>query len=307
MSRIGFHASIAAMLLSGALLAQAPPPPPPPPVPPVPPVAPEPPPPTMSGTTRTEQRLEKLAFGSKLWVKNRNGGIRVQGWDKEEVSLVAEIRDSDRRKVDLVLQRKGSDLDIEAVFQNPSSFGWFGNTQSPRCEMSLSVPRKLLGHFRTTNGPVHVAGLDGYARCETTNGDVKVKDGAGEVHAETTNGTLEAARLKARIKGGTTNGKILLEDVEGGIQMETTNGSIRARGLDGWGEGIRLETTNGSIEVELGRATGDLQAENSNGSIEVKVTGAQVIEISKHHAHIKVPGKDQRIILETTNGSIRIR
>ncbi len=255
--------------------------------------------------SRTEQRTEQLAQGSKLWVRNRNGGIRVTGWDRDQVVLTAQIRDSDRRRVELVLQRKGPDLDIEAVFQQPS---WsFGLYISPRCEMTLQVPRRLQGHFRTTNGTVAAENLDGYARCEATNGSILVSHIRGEVQVDTTNGPIEARNLAARIKGSTTNGRIILEDIEGGIRLETTNGSIRAHNLDGWGEGIRLESTNGSIEVDLGKATGDLLAENSNGSLEVKVPGAQVIEQSKHSAHVKVPGRTQPIRLETTNGSIRVR
>ena len=152
-----------------------------------------------------------------------------------------------------------------------------------------------------------VTGLEGYARCETTNGDVRVREVTGEVHAETTNGTLDARNLKARLRGETTNGRILLDDVEGGVVAETTNGSIRARNLDGWGEGIVLETTNGSIEVELGRAAGELRASNSNGSLDIRIPGAEVVELSKHSAHLRIPGKAQRIVLETTNGSIRVK
>jgi len=255
---------------------------------------------------RTETRSEKLAYGAKLWVKNRNGAIRVTGWDKEEVALTAEIRDSPKRKIDLVVQRVGPDLDIEAQFQQPMVSFTFGFAASPRCEMTLSVPRRLLAHFRTTNGTIAVTSLDGYARCETTNGDITLRDVSGEAMVETTNGTLEARGLKARIKGSTTNGRIILENVDGGVKLETTNGSIRASNLDGWGEGIALESTNGSVDVELGRATGTIRAENSNGSIDIKVPGAQLLEITKHSAHVKVPGKDQKITLETTNGSIRI-
>jgi hypothetical protein len=254
---------------------------------------------------RIEQRTEKLSPGSKLWVKNRNGAIRVTGWEKDEVALTAQIRDSEKRRVDLVIQRKGEDLDIEALFQQPS---WsFGLYISPRCEMTLQVPHKLLGHFRTTNGSVSVDHLEGYARCEATNGAIRVNDIQGEVQVDTTNGPIEARRLFARIKGETTNGSITLEDVAGGIYLETTNGRIRAHNLDGWGEGIHLESTNGSIEVELGKATGDLTTENSNGSLDVNVPGAQVIEKSKHSAHVKVPGRAQTIHLETTNGSIQVK
>ena len=254
--------SMMALLVCGALAAQVPTPPPPAP--------------SMPGNSRIERRTERLNYGSKLWVKNRNGGIRVTGWDREEVSLVAEIRDSERRRIELVLQRRDQGLDIEALFRQPRwNFG-FSFMQSPRCEMTLNVPRRLLAHFRTTNGTLSVATLDGFAHCETTNGDIKFRDVSGEVLAETTNGTIEASNL-------------------------------RARNLDGWGEGISLETTNGSIEVELGKASGEIQASNSNGSLDVKPAGAQVIEASKHSARVKVPGRSQKITLSTTNGSIRVR
>lgn len=290
------------LLVGSALLAQAPPPPPPPapPAPPAPSIGVD-----MPTGSRTERRTERLAQGSKLWVKNRNGDIRVTGWDRDEVVLTAQIRDSERRRVELVLLHKGPDLDIEAVFQQPS---WsFGVYVSPRCEMTLQVPRKLQGHFRTSNGTVAAENLDGYARCEATNGSILVNHIRGEVQVDTTNGPIEARSLNARIKGSTTNGRIILEDVEGGVRLETTNGTIRARNLDGWGEGIRLESTNGTIDVDLGKASGDLVAENSNGSMEIKIPGAQVIELTKHSAHVKVPGRTQSIRLETTNGNIRVK
>ena len=256
--------------------------------------------------TRTETRTEKLAYGSKLWVKNRNGAIRVTGWDREEVQLSAAIRDSERRRIELVVEHVGADLDIEAHFQQPMISFTFGFAASPKCDLTLSVPRKLMGHFRTTNGTVTATNVDGYARCETTNGDVILRDLVGEARAESTNGTVDARGLRARLTAETTNGRIELENVEGGIKAETTNGSIHAHGLEGWGEGIHLETTNGAIDLELGRATGEIEAEVANGSIDIKLPGAQVIEMSKHSAHVKVPGKNQKITLETSNGSIHI-
>ena len=256
--------------------------------------------------SRTLTRTESLGYGCKLWVRNRNGAILVTGWDKEEVALSAEIRDSDQRRIDLVMVRSGPDLDIEAQFQRPLLSLAQGAAASPWCRMALSVPRKLLGHFRTTNGPISVDAVVGYVRCETTNGDITLSGISGEVQAETTNGNLEARGLHARIRGGTANGRIVLEDVDGQVQLETTNGFIKARNLDGWGEGISLASTNGAIDLELGRATGDLLAENARGSIRIKVAAAQVLEQGRHRVHVKVPGRNQKIHLATTNGSIQV-
>lgn len=262
---------------------------------------------SMPGITRILIRSEKLEPGSKLWVKNRNGDVRVVGWEKEEVHVIAEIRDTERRRADLVMQAKGADLDIETVFQQPFwSFDW-ELVQSPRCQLTLFVPHRLLGDFRTTNGSLFISYLDGYAHCETNNGDVEVKHFGGEAQIETKNGAIEANDLQARIKAVTTNGRINLTGVEGGVVAETTNGSIVAKGLDGWGEGITLRTANGSIDISLGDASGDITAEANEGGFDIKLQDAKVTEVSKRTIHLKVPGRAQAIRLHTSNGNITIR
>ncbi len=257
--------------------------------------------------TRVLIRSEKLTLGSKIWVKNRNGDIRVMGWDKEEMYLIAEIRDTDRRRVELIVQTKDGGLGIETLFQEPFwSFGW-GVVLSPRCEMTLFVPKTIAGYFKTTNGSLNITYVDGYVRGETTNGDVRVSDVSGEVHMATRNGTVEGRDLSARVKAVTANGPVVLINVYGGISGETTNGNIQARNLNGWGEGISLTTTNGSMDVALGDATGELVAESIEGILDIRLPGARVLETSKRRAHLQVPGRAQKILLRTTNGSIAVR
>jgi len=262
---------------------------------------------SIPGITRVLIRAEKLAAGSKLWVKNRNGDISVVGWEKDEVHLIAEIRDTDRRRVEVVIQQKEGDLDIETIFQQPFwSFNW-GLVLSPRCEMTIFVPRRLSGFFRTTNGSILISYIDGYAHCETNNGDIQVKHFSGETLVETKNGTIEGLDLQARIRAVTTNGRVLLTGVDGGIVAETTNGNIIAKDLNGWGEGISLLTTNGSIDISLGEAGGEITAESSEGSLDIKIPDAKVLDLSKRSAHLKVAGRMQKISLRTTNGTITVR
>jgi DUF4097 and DUF4098 domain-containing protein YvlB len=173
--------------------------------------------------------------------------------------------------------------------------------------MTVFVPRRLSGYFRTTNGSIFISYLDGYAHCETTNGDIQVKHFSGEAQVETKNGTIEGLDLQARIKAITINGQVLLTGVDGGVVAETTNGNIVAKDLNGWGEGISLSTTNGSIDIALGEATGEITAESTEGSLDIKIPDAKVLEISKRSAHLKVPGRKQKISLHTINGTITLR
>ena len=133
----------------------------------------------------------------------------------------------------------GPDLDIEALFQQPRLSLALGPAPSPWCRMTLNVPHRLLGQFRTTNGPIAVEAVAGFVHCETINGDITLSGIAGEVLAETSNGNVEARGLHARIRGGTANGRIVLEDVDGQVKMETTNGFITGQQPGRLGRGDR--------------------------------------------------------------------
>ncbi len=292
------------VLLVGVLRGQIPDPPPPPPTPKEPfwpehrQHGPKP--------SRIIQKREPLAMGAKLWIKNRNGQISVEAWDMPEVALEALIWDSSRRPIAINIQRKGADLEIETFVEEPRwNFG-FGFVVTPRCEMKVRVPRKVLGYFKTMNGTIRLKGVEGYAQCETANGDIRLGEGAGEFFVVTRNGAIEAKRMKARLRGHTTNGGLFLDEVEGGIDLETTDGNITATDLDGWGEGISLSTLIGNIDVKLGRAGGEVVAESLRGSVDFKVTNAHVVSQSRRTLRLKVPGKPQKVTLKTRRGDIRI-
>jgi hypothetical protein len=255
---------------------------------------------------RLERFSEPLPYGAKLRVHNRNGDITLTGWEREEIDLAAEIRDSPGRRIDLGFQRNASGLDIDARFHQPLLGFAFTSSASPRCRMLLHVPRRILAYVRTTNGSLAVTGVDGYVQVESTNGDISLGGVAGEVDAETSNGNVEARGLHARIRGGTSNGRILLDEVDGQVSMLCSNGSIQARNLDGWSEGISLECTNGPIDLELGRTTGELLAVSLNGTVKVQVPGALAQESGRHRVRVRIPGRAQKINLTTTNGDIQV-
>jgi len=59
--------------------------------------------------------------------------------------------------------------------------------------------------------------------------------------------------------------------------------------------------------VELGQAKGELKAENTNGRLDIKLSGVEILNMEKHAAHIRIPGRAQVINLSTTNGAITVR
>lgn len=258
--------------------------------------------------SRTETRREALAMGAKLWIQQVDGRVDVQGWDRPELELTAEFHDgSHGTKAELLLRKVAEGIEVEVKVPKVTRRLFpFHAHRSPRCELTLKVPRRLCLAVHSVDGGIRVTDLDGYARCEAVDGGISLENLSGEVLARTTDGDIEARRLRARISGGTVDGRITLESVEGGVDLSTTDGSIRAAQLDGWGEGIQLGTVDGSIFVKLGQARGDVDASTVDGSVQVSHPDLQIIETRRHHLRAKIPGRDQAIRLRTIDGSIVI-
>ncbi|MBI4913444.1 MAG: DUF4097 family beta strand repeat protein [Acidobacteria bacterium] len=236
--------------------------------------------------TVTETRTLALASGSTLKVKNVNGFIRVEGWDREEVVFKGEFKPSSKdEQVKVILDSGPKGLEIRGEY--PKSNGWFGY-RGPECKMELKVPRKVFATLETVNGEITLAGVSGDAACKTVNGGIR------------------ASELGEGLKASTVNGAINLEQVKGALHLNTVNGSIQGRGLEGGGRGIEASTVNGSVKLQTEGLKGRLRASTVNGSMSFKAKGAEQVEVSKRHMEATFPGGDQKIALSTVNGSITV-
>ncbi len=236
----------------------------------------------------TETRSLRLASGSTLKVKNINGFIRVDGWDKEEVQFTGEFKPSSKdEQVKVVLESGERRLEIRGEY--PKHSGWsLGHYRGPECQMTLKVPRRVLPTLESVNGEITLSGTSGAASIETVNGVVQVKD------------------LEDGLKAETVNGNIVLERVKGALDLETVNGSIKGTGLDGLGKGVKAETVNGSIHFQIAGLKGHLKASTVNGDIAFRAKGAEQVEVKKRKVTAFFPGGEQSIALSTVNGAITV-
>lgn len=253
---------------------------------------------------RTETRREPLAAGSTLSVRSANGSIKVTSWDKEELDLVAEIKEREKDSVTLDLRRVSGGLEVEARLPKRAMGNW---GESDGVNLILKVPRRLVGQFTTSNGRIEASGLEGAQTLTTSNGRIQVEDVKGDLTAHTSNARVSVKHLSGALRGATSNGSLELDQVSGGVDFATSNGSIRAEGLDGQGQGISLTTSNGGIQVGLGQAKGEIDALTSNGGVQVERQGMELIETRKSAARLRIPGSSQMIRLRTSNGGITIR
>lgn len=261
--------------------------------------------PALAGS-RTEQKTLPMKPGGTLTVSTANSPIRVEGWDQDEVAVTAVIEDSPDHPVRWEMREDGPGVTVEALF--PKSVWGIHVGRGPSCAFTVKVPRKLVGTFTTSNDTLAAGGFGGTLSFKTTNDDITLENLDGAVTVSTTNGAITARHLRASLRGGTTNDTLRLEDVQGGIDLSTTNSAVVASGLDGWNQGIALRTTNGDMTIDLGRATGVVQARTSrHEEVRVERKGVDLLESGRGALKVRIPGSEQAIQLSTTNGSITLR
>lgn len=155
---------------------------------------------------------------------------------------------------------------------NSDEYHGLWHNERAKIRFRATVPRGVLLHAVTTNGPIHCSSMQSIVQASTTNGDIHVST-TEWVSASTTNGsvnvTMGSAQWDGQLHLTSTNGGITAElpaSAQFILNASTTNGSIHTdfpitvvgdlggmKHLSGTvgsgGRDLRLATTNGGIQI----------------------------------------------------------
>lgn len=191
-----------------------------------------------------------------------NGGVRVEGWDRDEIRLRAKVQVWSRDDDEAVRIGREIEIKTDDVIRAAGP-EYHGRRRGWSVSYELMVPRK--------------SNLD----LEATNGGIRVADVAGEIRVETTNGGLHLSRLGGDVRGRTTNGGLSVE-LHGkrwdgvGLDVQTTNGGVTLEVPDSYSADLETSTVNGGIEVEFpvtvqGSLSKNLRARLGDGGAPLRV------------------------------------
>ena len=207
-----------------------------------------------------------------------NGGVEIEGWNRDSIAITARIHVLARTQADAEEIARG--IKIEAgggqirVTGGPS---YSGRHQNWGVMFIVRVPNRTDLTLSTQNGPLSVSKVSGTMDLETQNGPLSLYGVAGDVHASAQNGPLtvellgtkwDGAGLDARTQNGPAelqipdnyNAKIEFGTVNGpmdvGFPMTVTiSGRVKDRistTLGSGGPPVRVVTTNGPMTVRRG-------------------------------------------------------
>lgn len=202
----------------------------------------------------------------------RNGGVRVFGWDRDSVQVTARMQAQDRTDAEAreLLSRIHIVTDGRGVRADGPSTG--GEYEGWSVSYYVYVPRRFDLDLEAHNGGLSVAGVSGKLALDTHNGSIALVDVGGDVRANTQNGSLNVQLIGNQWDGT-------------GLDAETRNGSVRLAVPERYAAQLETGTVNGSIRTD----------------IPVTVSGRISRQLS-----IPLGGGGRTVRAMTTNGSVII-
>ena len=167
----------------------------------------------------------------------QNGGVSIEGWDRNEIRVRAIVQASAPEAADA--RSLAGQVQVQAGGGRVYSTGPdSGRRQWWSVSYRINVPRKNDLDLRANNGGITVVGVSGNVRFDTTNGGVRLQDVGGRVNGETRNGGLNVT-----LSGTKWDGE--------GLDVETSNGGVNLMIPDGYNAELETRTVNGGLRIDF--------------------------------------------------------
>lgn len=212
----------------------------------------------------------------KVEIDNRLGDVRIEGHDREAISIIAVKRAPDgetleRLKVSLIPDPSGpvsiSTALLAGKEARPIPAG------SVRIDLVVMAPRSAAVQARVWKGRIAVKGLDAGAELTAVDGDIDVEQVSGAISTESNHGRHSFAQVFGAIDAHATEGDLDLDVVRGerlaavvhegkvsgrkvrvkDISIRVTRGDVDISGEAIAGGRYQIASYWGNVQLRLGR------------------------------------------------------
>jgi len=240
----------------------------------------------------SEERTVTKADASTLRVRpHTNGGVQVQGWDKDTYSVTsckfAANYDGGAQRI--LAQMTLNIQNGEVSTNGPSDEGdW-------TVYLLIRAPKASVIDLETANGPLSLYGVDGKLTARATNGPITLRDFSGD------------ADIRA------ANGPITISGSSGNVRIHTENGpiSINLKGTTWSGTGLTADAQNGPLTLSVPsdyKSSFSVESRNySPMSCHASICDNARKTWDDNNRRIEFGGSPAMIKLSTVNGPVSIQ
>ncbi len=202
------------------------------------------------GETLRSQLVQSVPASaiSTLQVRSsRNGGVHIQGWNRNEYSITACLAaggDNANEAKALLDQLKLSVIDGRVAVDGPSSQDWIGY-------LIIQAPNGAVLDLSGVNGPIGVSDFSGNVQASNQNGPISFHDVNGQVKADVQNGPITVTGSSGDFRLTAQNGPLTIEldgsQWSGGeLEGSTQNGPLTLKLPESYRSSVRVDASKHS-------------------------------------------------------------
>lgn len=200
-------------------------------------------------TARTDQQqtIPRSAISTLQVRPPRNGGVHVQGWNRDEYSITACMAaggESDSEAKATLAQLKLSIRGGQVTVEGPNPQDWVAY-------LIIQAPNGVALDLGTTNGPIGVSDFSGNIQARSTNGPITFYEVGGQVRADVQNGPIGVTGSGGDFHLSAQNGPLTIELngnqwSSGRIEGSTQNGPLTLMLPESYQSSVRVDASKHS-------------------------------------------------------------
>ena len=193
------------------------------------------------------QTVPRSAVSTLQVRSTRNGGIHVQGWNRDEYTITACLAaggDNASEAQSLLQQVKLSIQDGKVIVEGPNPHDWMAF-------LLIQAPNGAVLDLEANNGPIGVVDFSGNIQAKNHNGPISFHDVTGQVRAEVQNGPITVNGSGGDFRLSAQNGPLTIElagnQWSGGeLEGSTQNGPLTLTVPESYMSSVRVDASKHS-------------------------------------------------------------
>ncbi len=211
------------------------------------------------GESRPIQEHRPLKADARVVVRNVEGLIEVQAWDKKELEITGELG-PDVEKLEIT----GTESSIRIEVKLPKG----DHDVDGETTLRLRVPAGVTLEAEGVSADVRVQGLKGPVTAESVSGDVKIDVDSVKVRAGSVSGDVEVRAPSTETRVNSVSGDVTVRGVRGELRAQTVSGNLDLGAVEL--RSLEAESVSGDIDLDAGMTRdADISCETLSGEVRV--------------------------------------
>jgi len=214
---------------------------------------------------------------------------------------------------DYRLEENQSGDQVHFLFKEKPQIGVFHVAFRKKANVTVETPENLALEARTSDGSLHMAGLNGELGLTTSDGNVTADHIAGKLHVKSSDGHVNITNSTGTIEARTSDGSLTVDGVFNALTLHTSDGRLDLSLREGskLSEASSIQASDGPVTVKLPQGfAADLDVHTSDGHVDCALPITMDHYESKggdgHQLHGKLNGGGTPLTIHTSDGSVRI-